>query len=190
VCGTRTSEQAHGKQLESEQLGVSYFRYAPDVRSPIGHSHRAQEEVYVIINGSGRIKLDNEIRELRRWDVVRIAPQTVRALEVGPGGPRIHRDRFRPPRGRRRRPSPKLVGRLECGDASRAALQSLRRPRASLEALAREGLNHDGDEKAETEGRSRGNAAWPTREGCEEDREGQEDVSGQVAVPCLAARRR
>jgi len=74
------------KQLDSEHLGVSYFRYAPGVRSPMGHSHREQEEVYVVINGSGRIKLDDEIRELRQWDVVRIAPQTVRAVEAGPDG--------------------------------------------------------------------------------------------------------
>ncbi len=74
------------KHLDSEHLGVSYFRYAPGVRSPMGHSHREQEEVYVVINGSGRIKLDDEIRELRQWDVVRIAPQTVRAVEAGPDG--------------------------------------------------------------------------------------------------------
>ena len=74
------------KHLDSEHLGVSYFRYAPDVRSAMGHSHHEQEEVYVVINGSGRIKLDDEIRELRQWDVVRIAPQTVRALEAGADG--------------------------------------------------------------------------------------------------------
>ncbi len=74
------------KHLDSEHLGVSYFRYAPGVRSPMGHSHREQEEVYVVINGSGRIKLDDEIQELRQWDVVRIAPQTVRAVEAGPDG--------------------------------------------------------------------------------------------------------
>jgi len=74
------------KHLDSEHLGISHFRYAPGVRSPMGHSHREQEEVYVVIEGSGRIKLDDEIRELRQWDVVRIAPQTVRAVEAGPDG--------------------------------------------------------------------------------------------------------
>ena len=74
------------KHLDSEHLGVSYFQYAPGFRSGIGHSHREQEEVYVVINGSGRIKLNDEIVELRQWDVVRVAPATVRALEGGPDG--------------------------------------------------------------------------------------------------------
>ena len=74
------------KHLDSEHLGVSYFRYGPGFRSPLGHSHREQEEVYVVVGGSGRIKLDDEIVELRQWDLVRVAPQTVRALEGGPDG--------------------------------------------------------------------------------------------------------
>jgi mannose-6-phosphate isomerase-like protein (cupin superfamily) len=74
------------KHLDSEHLGVSYFRYGPGVRSPMGHSHREQEEVYVVVGGSGRIKLDDEIVELRPWDTVRVAPQTVRAFEGGPDG--------------------------------------------------------------------------------------------------------
>jgi mannose-6-phosphate isomerase-like protein (cupin superfamily) len=74
------------KHLDSEHLGVSYFRYAPGFRSPIGHSHREQEEVYVVVNGAGRIKLNDDIVELRQWDVVRVAPATVRALEGGPDG--------------------------------------------------------------------------------------------------------
>jgi mannose-6-phosphate isomerase-like protein (cupin superfamily) len=72
--------------LDSDHLGVSYLRYAPGVRSSIGHSHREQEEAYVIISGSGRIRLDDEIRELRQWDVVRVAPSTVRAFEAGDEG--------------------------------------------------------------------------------------------------------
>jgi mannose-6-phosphate isomerase-like protein (cupin superfamily) len=74
------------RHIDSEHLGVSYFRYAPGVRAPIGHHHREQEEVYVVIDGSGRIKLDDEIVELRRWDVVRLSPEVVRALEAGPDG--------------------------------------------------------------------------------------------------------
>jgi mannose-6-phosphate isomerase-like protein (cupin superfamily) len=74
------------KHLDSEHLGVSHFRYGPGFRSPMGHSHREQEEVYVVVGGSGRIKLNDEIVELRRWDVVRVAPATVRALEGGPDG--------------------------------------------------------------------------------------------------------
>jgi mannose-6-phosphate isomerase-like protein (cupin superfamily) len=74
------------QHLDSEHLGVSYFRYGPGFRSPMGHSHREQEEVYVVVNGSGRIKLNDEIVALRQWDVVRVAPTTVRALEGGPEG--------------------------------------------------------------------------------------------------------
>ena len=74
------------KHLDSQHLGVTYLRYAPNVRSPTGHSHREQEEAYVVIAGSGRMKLDDEIVELRQWDVVRVAPQTVRAVEGGTEG--------------------------------------------------------------------------------------------------------
>jgi mannose-6-phosphate isomerase-like protein (cupin superfamily) len=73
------------QHLDSEHLGVSYFRYGPGFRS-MGHSHREQEEVYVVVNGSGRIKLNDDIVDLRQWDVVRVAPTTVRALEGGPEG--------------------------------------------------------------------------------------------------------
>jgi mannose-6-phosphate isomerase-like protein (cupin superfamily) len=74
------------KHLDSEHLGVSYFHYAPGFRAPIGHHHREQEEVYVVVGGSGRILLDDEVRGLRQWDVVRVSPTVVRALEAGSDG--------------------------------------------------------------------------------------------------------
>ncbi len=74
------------KHLDSQELGVSYFRYAPNYRSRMGHSHREQEEAYVIVGGAGRIKLDDEILDLSQWDVVRVSPQVVRAFEGGPQG--------------------------------------------------------------------------------------------------------
>jgi len=74
------------KHLDSQHLGVSYFRYGPSYRSRIGHRHREQEEAYVVVSGSGRVKLDDEIIELKRWDVVRVAPQVVRSFEGGPDG--------------------------------------------------------------------------------------------------------
>jgi quercetin dioxygenase-like cupin family protein len=77
------------KHLDSEHLGVSYFRYAPGYRSPTGHSHREQEEAYVVISGSGRVRLDQEIVGLRRWDVVRVSPHVVRGFEGGPDGMEI-----------------------------------------------------------------------------------------------------
>jgi mannose-6-phosphate isomerase-like protein (cupin superfamily) len=74
------------KHLDSQHLGVSYFRYGPNYRSPMAHRHREQEEAYVVVSGSGRAKLDDEIVELRQWDVLRVAPPVVRAFEAGPDG--------------------------------------------------------------------------------------------------------
>jgi quercetin dioxygenase-like cupin family protein len=74
------------KHLDSRDLGVSLFRYAPNLRSPFAHSHREQEEAYVVVSGSGRVLLDGEILELRQWDVLRVAPEVVRAFEAGPDG--------------------------------------------------------------------------------------------------------
>ncbi len=74
------------KHLDSREIGVSYFHYAPGFRSPVGHRHREQEEVYVILSGAGRMKLDDDVRDLRRWDVVRVAPEVVRAFAAGPEG--------------------------------------------------------------------------------------------------------
>jgi quercetin dioxygenase-like cupin family protein len=72
--------------LDSRDLGVSLFRYAPNLRSTVGHSHREQEEAYVVVGGSGRLLLDGEVLELRQWDVVRVAPDVVRAFEAGADG--------------------------------------------------------------------------------------------------------
>jgi mannose-6-phosphate isomerase-like protein (cupin superfamily) len=72
--------------LHSEHLGVSYFRYGPQFKGPYGHRHREQEEAYVVVGGSGRVRLDDEIVEIRQWDVVRVAPNVVRAFEGGPEG--------------------------------------------------------------------------------------------------------
>jgi mannose-6-phosphate isomerase-like protein (cupin superfamily) len=74
------------RHLDSDHLGVSYFRYGPGYRSPIGHRHREQEEAYVVVGGSGRARLDDEIVELRAWDVLRVAPPVVRSFEGGPEG--------------------------------------------------------------------------------------------------------
>jgi quercetin dioxygenase-like cupin family protein len=74
------------KHLDSRDLGVSHWRYAPGLRSPQGHSHREQEEAYVVVAGSGRMRLGDEVVEVRTWDVVRVAPEVVRAFEAGPDG--------------------------------------------------------------------------------------------------------
>jgi quercetin dioxygenase-like cupin family protein len=74
------------KHLDSRDLGISHFRYAANLRSPMAHSHREQEEAYVVVAGSGRVLLDDEIHDLHQWDVVRVAPEVVRAFEAGPDG--------------------------------------------------------------------------------------------------------
>lgn len=74
------------KHLDSRDLGVSLFRYAADLRSPMAHSHREQEEAYVVVAGSGRVLLNDEVHPLRQWDVVRVAPEVVRAFQAGPDG--------------------------------------------------------------------------------------------------------
>jgi quercetin dioxygenase-like cupin family protein len=74
------------KHLDSRDLGISLFRYAANLRSPVAHSHREQEEAYVVVGGSGRVLLGDEVRELSKWDVVRVAPEVVRAFEAGPDG--------------------------------------------------------------------------------------------------------
>jgi mannose-6-phosphate isomerase-like protein (cupin superfamily) len=72
--------------LEATQFGLSLQRLKPNQRLPFGHHHEQQEEVYVIVGGSGRLKLDDEIIDVGRWDAVRMAPEVIRGLEAGPEG--------------------------------------------------------------------------------------------------------
>jgi quercetin dioxygenase-like cupin family protein len=72
--------------LGSPELGVSRFTYEARARMPWGHRHEQQDEVYVVVAGSGRAKLDDEIIELRTWDVLRVAPAVMRSFEAGPDG--------------------------------------------------------------------------------------------------------
>ena len=74
------------KHLESRDLGITHVRYQPNVRGQFAHSHREQEEAYVVVAGSGRVLLNDEVLELRQWDVVRVAPEVVRAFAAGPEG--------------------------------------------------------------------------------------------------------
>ncbi len=74
------------KALDSPELGISRFTYEPGARMPFGHRHGQQEESYVVVSGSGRAKLDDEIIELAPWDVMRVAPSVIRSFEAGPDG--------------------------------------------------------------------------------------------------------
>jgi mannose-6-phosphate isomerase-like protein (cupin superfamily) len=72
--------------LECEHTGISHQRIAPNFRVPFGHKHAEQEEIYVVLSGSGRARLDDDIVDLRPLDALRVAPATVRAFEAGPDG--------------------------------------------------------------------------------------------------------
>ncbi|HWW89855.1 MAG TPA: cupin domain-containing protein [Solirubrobacteraceae bacterium] len=72
--------------LEAARTGVSLQRLFPGRRSPFGHRHESAEEVYVVLAGSGRVKLDDEIIELEPMDAIRVAPEVMRAFEAGPEG--------------------------------------------------------------------------------------------------------
>ncbi|HLF67720.1 MAG TPA: cupin domain-containing protein [Gaiellaceae bacterium] len=72
--------------LGLERAGFSFQRLAPDARMPFGHRHREQEELYVVVEGGGRVALDDEVVEVEQWDAVRVAPETMRCFEAGPDG--------------------------------------------------------------------------------------------------------
>jgi mannose-6-phosphate isomerase-like protein (cupin superfamily) len=72
--------------LDAERTGLSHLRLKPEQRTPFGHKHEEAEEVYVVISGSGRLKLDDEIIAVERLDAIRVSPEVVRAFEAGPEG--------------------------------------------------------------------------------------------------------
>jgi mannose-6-phosphate isomerase-like protein (cupin superfamily) len=72
--------------LDAERTGVSHHRIKPSKRQPFGHQHEQAEEIYVVLGGSGRLKLDDEVIEVEPLDAVRVAPGVIRAFEAGPGG--------------------------------------------------------------------------------------------------------
>lgn len=72
--------------LGCTQTGLAFLRLKPGMRQPFAHHHSLQEELYVVLAGSGNAKLNEELRELRAMDVVRVAPHVTRAFEAGPDG--------------------------------------------------------------------------------------------------------
>ena len=72
--------------LELENSGLSYLRIAPNFRQPFGHTHKQQEEVYVVVGGGGRAKLGDDVIELKPWDALRVPNETMRGFEAGPEG--------------------------------------------------------------------------------------------------------
>jgi mannose-6-phosphate isomerase-like protein (cupin superfamily) len=84
--GERWEARVARTDLDAEQTGLAHFRLRPGKRSPFVHRHREAEEVYVILRGSGRVRLGEELREVGELDAIRIAPQLPRAFEAGPDG--------------------------------------------------------------------------------------------------------
>ena len=74
------------RDLELGNLGVSYQKLAPGSRQPFGHRHAEQEEVYVVLSGSGRVKVEDEILDLKEWDAIRVSGSEMRQFEAGPDG--------------------------------------------------------------------------------------------------------
>ena len=74
------------EHLGIEQTGLNYLTVKPGKREAFAHRHRQAEEVYVVLGGSGRVKLDAELVELVPLDVVRVSPGTTRSFEAGPEG--------------------------------------------------------------------------------------------------------
>ncbi len=84
--GHRWEARVAREDLDAERTGLTHFRLRPGRRSPFSHRHREAEEVYVILAGSGRVKLDEEIREVAPGEAIRVAPAVARAFEAGPQG--------------------------------------------------------------------------------------------------------
>src|SRR5437764_9032958 len=74
------------RDLAAEQTGVAHLMIKPGQREAFAHRHRDAEEIYVVLGGSGRVKLDDELVELTELDAVRIAPGTARQFEAGSDG--------------------------------------------------------------------------------------------------------
>jgi quercetin dioxygenase-like cupin family protein len=74
------------KPLGLQKSGMSYFRLGPDYTLPFGHTHSEQEEIYLVVSGTARVKLDEEELELGELDAIRIPPGTMRGMAAGPEG--------------------------------------------------------------------------------------------------------
>jgi mannose-6-phosphate isomerase-like protein (cupin superfamily) len=66
--------------------GFAHLHLKPGKRHPFPHRHQQAEEVYLVLSGSGRVKLEDELHDLRTHDIVRVAPQVTRGFEAGSDG--------------------------------------------------------------------------------------------------------
>lgn len=69
-----------------EHLGFGHFRMKPGARQPFGHRHAEAEELYLVLAGSGRVRVDEQTVELAPRDAIRVGPEVTRAFQAGPEG--------------------------------------------------------------------------------------------------------
>jgi mannose-6-phosphate isomerase-like protein (cupin superfamily) len=74
------------EELDAETIGLAYHVLKPGKRTAFGHRHEQAEEIYVVLAGSGRVRLDDEIQEIGELDAIRVEPKIARAFEAGPEG--------------------------------------------------------------------------------------------------------
>ncbi len=74
------------EELGAEQTGFAFYKLKPGKRQAFGHKHEQAEEVYIVLDGGGRIRLDDAIEEIGKLDAMRVAPPVTRAFEAGPDG--------------------------------------------------------------------------------------------------------
>jgi mannose-6-phosphate isomerase-like protein (cupin superfamily) len=84
--GERWEARVAREPLDAERTGLTHFRLRPGKRSPFNHRHREAEEIYVVLSGTGLVKLGDEVRPVRPLDAIRIGPSLPRAFEAGPDG--------------------------------------------------------------------------------------------------------
>ena len=74
------------EDLESQSVGLAFHRVKPGCRQAFAHRHQQAEEIYVVLSGRGRVKLDDDVRDVEPMDAIRISPEHARAFEAGPDG--------------------------------------------------------------------------------------------------------
>lgn len=84
--GHRWEARLAREPLGAQETGLTYFQLRAGQRSPFSHRHSQAEEIYVILQGTGKVKLDDEILQVQPRDAIRVAPEVARAFEAGSDG--------------------------------------------------------------------------------------------------------
>ena len=72
--------------LGAERIGMAKYRMKPGRRVGFGHSHPESEEAYVVLSGSGRFRVNDDILDVGLHDIVYCPADTMREWEAGPDG--------------------------------------------------------------------------------------------------------